>query len=454
MRLTTMRARNAVTMGVFTLSLGALAVGCEKDGPRTAEARPRAGRAPLSKADSACIDCHSGITPALVKQWKDSAHYKGKNPVGCHSCHQAKKGEPDAFEHHGKTIATIVSPKDCGRCHARESKEFQKSHHASAGNILASLDNLLGAVIEGGPAVTNGCLQCHGSKVRVLGKGKLDPATWPNTGIGRLNPDGSKGSCSACHSRHSFSRAQARRPENCGKCHMGPDHPQKEIYEESKHGIAFHANVDKMNMGSASWKVGIDYYAAPTCATCHMSATDNMKASHDVGARISWTLRPVISKRLKNWKAKRALMKSVCAACHGDQWVNNFFINFDSAVDLYNDKFARPAKKIMTELKRSKKITASPFDHNIKWIYFELWHHEGRRARHGAAMMGPDYTQWHGFYEIAKHFYMKFLPAVEALGRKDLVDKVLAQPMHSWRKGLTKAQRKKIENYYKKRYGK
>ena len=27
-------------------------------------------------------------------------------------------------------------------------------------------------------------------------------------------------------------RAQARQPETCGKCHLGPDHPQKEIYEE------------------------------------------------------------------------------------------------------------------------------------------------------------------------------------------------------------------------------
>ena len=28
----------------------------------------------------------------------------------------------------------------------------------------------------------------------------MDPKTWPNTGIGRINPDGSEGSCSACHS--------------------------------------------------------------------------------------------------------------------------------------------------------------------------------------------------------------------------------------------------------------
>jgi len=35
---------------------------------------------------------------------------------------------------------------------------------------------------------------------------------------------------------------------------------------------------------------------------------------------------------------------------------------------------------------------------------YELWHHEGRRARMGTAMMAPDYTWWHGFYECKKRF--------------------------------------------------
>ena len=98
----------------------------------------------------------------------------------------------------------------------------------------------------------------------MLANGRLDPATWPNTGIGRINPDGSEGSCTACHSRHAFSAAQARTPDTCGKCHMGPDHPQIEIYNESKHGIAYRANLAKMAMDNAKWIVGEDYSAAPT----------------------------------------------------------------------------------------------------------------------------------------------------------------------------------------------
>jgi hydroxylamine dehydrogenase len=110
-------------------------------------------------------------------------------------------------------------------------------------------------------------------------KGRPTPQTWPNTGIGRINPDGSLGSCSACHARHSFSSAQARTPDTCGKCHMGPDHPQLEIYNESKHGILYRAKIKEMNLESKKWVVGVDYTAAPTCATCHMSATREQKVT-------------------------------------------------------------------------------------------------------------------------------------------------------------------------------
>ena len=41
----------------------------------------------------------------------------------------------------------------------------------------------------------------------------IDNGTWPNSGIGRINLDGSLGTCAACHSRHRFSLAMARRPE-------------------------------------------------------------------------------------------------------------------------------------------------------------------------------------------------------------------------------------------------
>ncbi len=202
----------------------------------------------------------------------------------------------------------IVTPNYRGRCHAKEQAQLAKSYHAQAAQFIGSLDNVLGEVVESGPATNNGCRQCHGSEVKYLKDGKFDYTTWPNSGIGRINPDGSKGTCAACRGRHSFSSKVAHAPQNCGKCHLGPGDPQIEIYAESKHGIQFRANIDKMNLDAKSWVVGKDYSAAPTCATCHMSATPTLPVTHDVGDRISYTLRPAISIKQQDWEQKRASM--------------------------------------------------------------------------------------------------------------------------------------------------
>jgi hypothetical protein len=126
-------------------------------------------------------------------------------------------------------------------------------HSPTPGKAVAS--------VNGFASANSGCQQCHGSMVAFEatdggiitvndlepdengiptnldavaliahdenGRPILDSRTWPNTGIGRLNLDGTRGSCTACHSRHDFSPRRARQPENCGKCHLGPDHPQK-----------------------------------------------------------------------------------------------------------------------------------------------------------------------------------------------------------------------------------
>lgn len=441
-----MRTNTAVLIAHMLLPLLA-AVGL------TQPARAQAfGLPEMSKETRACADCHKEENRPIYQQWGASKHYRAN--VGCFECHGAQEGEPDAFKHEGHWIATIVSPKDCARCHSKETAEFASSHHSKAARILGSLDNVLAEVVEGNrgmitpafqggisAAAVSGCWQCHGSEIKVLAGGKLDPATWPNTGIGRINPDGSEGSCSACHSRHAFSAEQARHPDNCGKCHMGPDHPQMEIYYESKHGIAFRAYKEKLNMDSAKWVIGEDYHLAPTCATCHMSATPARKAtkdrpaspglpvSHDVGLRISWNNRPELSIRPEvsdkkmglpgaeiNWEARRDNMKTVCLNCHEQQWVDNFYVQYDNLIELYHAKFARPG----LELYRLAKPLLSPasFANHLDWIWFELWHHEGRRARHGASMMGPDYTHWHGTYEVAKHFYAEMIPELERLVRE------------------------------------
>jgi hydroxylamine dehydrogenase len=398
--------------------------------------------------------------PGLVVQWQSSSHWEAG--VGCYECHKAINGEPDAIEHNGWTIATIVSPKDCARCHPAEATEQEASHHAQAGDILNSQDALLGQTVGGEPAVAVGCRQCHGSIVKALPDGRIDPATWPNTGIGRVNPDGSKGSCTACHTRHEFSRAQARKPEACGKCHLGPDHPQKEVYEESKHGILYRAFSDRLNLNRPRWVAGQDYYDAPTCASCHMGASPNRSVTHDVGSRLSWNLRAPLSTRTEGWEKKLASMKDVCYACHGAPFVEGFYNQLERAVDLYNSKFAEPAKGIRAMLMDKGVISKQNFDDPIDWTYFELWHHEGRRARHGAAMSGPDYAWWHGFYDVAMHFYNRLLPeakeACDRAGKPEVYEEIVGKyinsdPRQEWfTKGFDPARLKAIREYYEQRY--
>ena len=85
-----------------------------------------------------------------------------------------------------------------------------------------------------------------------------------------MNPDGSRGSCTACHPRHSFDIAIARSPYTCGQCHLDPDVPAYNVYKESKHGNIWFVHHSHFNMKAPAWKPGADF-TAPTCATCHMS---------------------------------------------------------------------------------------------------------------------------------------------------------------------------------------
>jgi cytochrome c553 len=224
-----------------------------------------------------------------------------------------------------------------------------------------------------------------------------------------------------------------------------------------------------MNLDSASWVLGQDYSQAPTCATCHLSASkDGGGVTHDPGERISWTNRPPVSLVMDTDAAhkvvigtdpekrkaatvdsagkKRDRMTEVCSHCHSPGYVANFYVQYDGLVTLYNEKFAKPGQAIMTVLAEQHLITKKQFDEPIEWTWYYLWHHEGRRARHGASMMAPDYTHWHGMFEVSERFYQGLIPQARAItaeaaraGKKkeaqavdSVIDAILARPEHSW----------------------
>ncbi len=425
-------------------------------------------------AGQECVSCHAKSSAGLTQQWRHSQHAAAK--VNCLDCHQAEVNDIDAITHEGAVIATIVSPKDCGRCHTTEYEQQRGSVHSEAVRLIENRLPALAGHVGGDAVIAAGCDQCHGSKVVARPDGSLDASTWPNSGIGRINPDGSKGSCSACHGRHAFSKAQAREPTACVRCHAGPDSPDKAIYEASKHGMLFAANRAQMGFNKDTWIAGKDYDAAPTCVTCHMGAAGKLKATHDVGLRNMWSLNTPISQRqqliifedgdkleladtepppkrgsqyskndgsmgkvraVASAKRRRQAMTLVCLECHAKPFTQSFMAQFDAVVELYNEKFGRPAVSIMQTLYREGLLTPTPFDEPIEFTFWELWHDEGARARHGASMASPNHTWWEGMYLVGRNFYSRFLPQLKELAgaqrSQELIDQyVLSQEHHDW----------------------
>lgn len=397
----------------------------------------------MSPEAAACIECHKKEHPGIFADWANSRHASAN--ITCYDCHKAEAFDPDVSKDHdaqykdydkkygaGKLtvpVSAVVTPKDCSRCHPDESKQYGMSKHANTMEIIWKIDLWLINGMNSDFERAAGCYHCHGTILKVK-EGKLDPETWPNVGVGRINPDGSKGSCTSCHTRHRFSVSEARKPEACGQCHLGPDHPQIEIYTESKHGDIYTAHGDEYRWDSApgTWTAGVDY-RAPTCASCHISGTGTVLSSHDVTERLAWELQAPLTVRPSefkafpaqtNWETERNKMKEVCKPCHGKTWTDGHFEKTDKVVQEYNEVYFKPAKKMLDDLYAKGLMDNSRFfDEKLEVEYYELWHHEGRRARMGAAMMAPDYSWWHGFYECKKR-YNSFMEESRHLIEKNL----------------------------------
>ena len=382
----------------------------------------------MPKEAVACIKCHQKEHPGLFSDWANSRHNSAN--ITCLDCHQAESFDPDVSQDHYRQyensdseygtkeyrvpVTAVVTPKDCSRCHPDEAKQYSMSKHANTIEIMWKIDPWLNDGMNSDFERVAGCYHCHGTILKSE-KGKLTSDTWPNVGVGRLNLDGSKGSCTSCHTRHRFSIMEARKPEACGQCHLGPDHPQIEIYMESKHGDIYTAFSHEYNWESApgTWSPGVDF-RGPTCASCHISGAGTTMTTHDVTERLSWELQAPLTVRpedfdafpsKRNWKVERDKMKEVCIQCHGKTWVDDHYVKLDQVIKEYNDVYFKPAKKMLDTLYGKGLLDKSKFfDERLEVEYYELWHHEGRRARMGAAMMAPDYSWWHGFYECKKRF--------------------------------------------------
>jgi hypothetical protein len=382
----------AVTVA-FALILGAFLVNRAR--PKVETEQPTAD---FVRASGKCAECHARLQYSVVHEYEMSAH--AKKGITCLDCHQPSEGQQKK-DHHGFVISTHLTAGNCRSCHEGIYQEFLHSRHAapswaaiygekglSAEQVAFSEQYQPGGTkrpphpfvnAEGGAAMISGCEQCHA--------------------VGKPNDDGTIGTCTNCHSRHTSSVALARRPSTCGQCHMGPDHSQIEIYDESKHGVMFAAQERLLKLDADPKTLSTRDMFVPTCATCHMSGINGLKVTHDPSDRLGWYLANPVSDRRPNYLRAQTNMKQVCTQCHTQALVDRVYSQAEQVVANTNVKVT-DAKAIVDGLRKDGLHTGPPFSNPIDFTYFDLWHYDGRTSKHAAFMGGADFVQWHGNYGL------------------------------------------------------
>jgi hypothetical protein len=257
---------------------------------------------------------------------------------------------------------------------------------------------------------------------------------WPNMGVGRINPDGSKGSCASCHTWHRFSIEMARKPHTCSQCHKGPDVPIYKIYQVSKHGNIYSSIGSEWNFESVPWAVGSDF-TAPTCASCHVSLLVTPEGdviaerTHQMNNRLPWRMfgliyahphpkSPDTSKIInmsglplpteltgepatqylidsEEQEKRRMAIQSVCLSCHGQQWVDGHWARFENTIKVTNEMTLTSTKLIMMAwdkgLAKGRLQGDSVFNEAIEKKWMEQWLFFANSTRMSSAMLGSDY---------------------------------------------------------------
>ena len=371
-----------------------------------------------------CVECHTRNTPNIVTDWQLSLH--SKNKVGCDDCHGADhQTEQD--------VAKALTPtaKTCGQCHDPQVAQFSKGKHAlswASMNAMPTTHALPLALTEG----MKGCGGCH----------KLGLKS--DAEVQKLKADGSvfgHASCDACHTRHTFSAAEARQPQACQTCHMGFDHPQWEMYSSSKHGVRYLLK-----------QAGVlpEATPAPTCQTCHMP-----EGNHEV--RTPWGFLAV---RLPlpedpEWKAdqvtilqalgvldpagqptarldvvkaadvarldqesfdrERTKLLNICGQCHSDNFAKAEIAKGDNTIKAADHLLAE-AIRVIAGLYKDGIIAkpesyAYPFPdlltfHDAPTVVeqrlFEMHLNHRMRAFQGSFHANPDYALWYGWSEMVR----------------------------------------------------
>jgi hydroxylamine dehydrogenase len=222
-----------------------------------------------------CVECHRQVTPNVVSDWQLSKH--SQNAVDCTACHGDQHSSANDV-----TLAKMPTPDTCGQCHSERVAQYKSGKHAVAWAAMEAMPTIHYqpmAMTEG----MKGCGSCH----------KIGLKT--DSEMAELKKQGivfGVNACDSCHTRHTFSVAEARQPQACQTCHTGFDHPQWEMYSGSKHGVRYLLKQINVLPSSA---------AAPACQSCHMQGGD-----HNVQTAWGFLAVRLPMPEDKQWAADRA----------------------------------------------------------------------------------------------------------------------------------------------------
>ncbi|MEW8506463.1 MAG: multiheme c-type cytochrome [Candidatus Thiodiazotropha sp.] len=232
-----------------------------------------------------CIQCHEGITPGIVNDWRASRHALSDEPVYCNDCHGS--------DHQRLHLPT---PRICGGCHEKQHGEFRDEARYGFPSHVLAMERAVDAphFADKPKAEVQSCVQCHSVATK----------------------------CDSCHTRHRFSATEARRPEACITCHSGPPHPDDESYFGSAHGKIYLTEGKDWDW---SKKLAKGNYRAPTCAYCHMD-----EGRHQVADKSLWKfgLREINPHTSKN-RLLREQWIDLCSDCHEAQNAERWLSELD-----------------------------------------------------------------------------------------------------------------------------
>jgi len=319
-----------------------------------------------------CFSCHRQETPSIVSAWTSSAHAMAQ--VNCVECH----GEEYNSDHSTQHERIVVEAHVCARCHDKAARgHFAGKHGISfrAGRACTRSQMKTEENAEG-------CKDCH-EKGAIASRQEVECSRFLAQSPemqrrGRLMCHMVENRCDACHSSHSTDLSIARNPDICGTCHMGPDHPQYEMWESSKHGILFKQK-------------GLKY--APACTTCHMP-----EGTHNVSEGITMGLAGQAYPQDVREK-ERDKMLEVCSKCHSKTFAAQNLSDGD-AIQQQSMALVKEADKIIRELDQEGLLLPSPSDRPAHPL-------SGHKLEIGPQMLYEDLSRVEAlFFRMKKFFYV------------------------------------------------